>query len=149
LYDPGGSYAFSKGSGSGDALFDGDVDLADYIKYHKENGESIRLQTIDTDRKTDLAIIGNVEEQGGGSPMFCTSRVCDAVSGTEVGDNVKGSMIPSTYADNVANSSLPLTQDRTLNPNGTVTDNRAEQNRANEAAAGRRDFCQAHPGANC
>jgi len=149
LYDPGSSYAFNKGSGSGDALFDGDADLAGYIKYHVKNGESIRVQTIDTDRKTDLAIIGNVEEQGGGSPLFCTSRVCDAVSGTAVGNNVEGSMVPSSYADNVANSSLRLTQDRTVNPDGSVTDNRAEQQRANDAASQRRDFCQSHPGANC
>ena len=70
LYDPGGAFAYSRGGGSGDALYDGDADLVSYIKFHQRNGERIRLQTIETDKKTDMKIIQNVDEQGGGAAFF-------------------------------------------------------------------------------
>jgi len=153
LYDPAGAYAPSRQAGSGDALYNDEANLADYIRFHGENGEDIRVQTIDISEEEGETILDNVVFQGGGAPFQCTSLVCSALTGTSLEEDVDGSIIPSTFADNIAESGVELVQDVTVHPDDTGTDNAAERAKADEREQQqqrqRQQFCLRHPGAGC
>ncbi|MFC4290802.1 RHS repeat-associated core domain-containing protein, partial [Sphingorhabdus arenilitoris] len=121
LYDPAGSYQIDK-AGSGNALFDQDADLQDYVNYHTEVGSRVRLQSFDPGARTEGKIRSNVEEQGGAGPFECTTMVCAATAGTGLIPKGDQSLVPGNLARNLSDN-LDLKRDVTANPDGTVTRN--------------------------
>jgi RHS repeat-associated protein len=121
LYDPAGSYQIDK-AGSGNALYDEEANLQDYVNFHTEAGSRVRLQSFDPGARTEEQIRNNVEEQGGAAPFECTTMVCSATSGTGLIPKGDQSIVPGNLARNLSDNP-GLKRDVTANPDGTVTRN--------------------------
>jgi RHS repeat-associated protein len=82
IYDPGGSYATSHGCGSSDACFPNDdagTSLPDYINFQLANGSTVDTYTFPTTTGQEAQIANNIDNHGGGMPLFCTLTVCNVV----------------------------------------------------------------------
>ena len=81
LYDPSGSYSTGKGGrrGSGDTFVDEDASLSKFIKYHQNNGSTVKIQNINTTLKQEQQIISAIENIGGGGFLGCASSVSKAL----------------------------------------------------------------------
>ncbi|MGQ5525218.1 hypothetical protein ACUHMQ_18420, partial [Chitinimonas sp. PSY-7] len=80
LYDPGGSYR-NKDKGSGDALYGREVNLDDYIRYQRKDGENVQAYTFPTTPEQEAIIKERIENNGSRGPGFCASDTSKAIDG--------------------------------------------------------------------
>ncbi|MCY1292221.1 RHS repeat-associated core domain protein [compost metagenome] len=79
LFDPGGSYNVAE-KGSGDALYDGDASLKNYIEFQKLDGGAVRSYRFKTSIEDDNKIISGIQE-GGCPPLYCAICTGDVLRG--------------------------------------------------------------------
>lgn len=98
LYDPAGSYLPENGVRDGDLMSGEDASLTNYRQYWQNNGDSVRLHTLDTTPAQEQAIMERAEQIGNASPGLCATSVSGALAGV---CGVEGSIWPSTLGKNV------------------------------------------------
>jgi hypothetical protein len=80
LYDPSGSYKVQE-KGSGDALYEDEADLADYIHFQERDGSDVEVFYFPTTPEDDKQIIDRIQEIGGCGFAECTVCSSSAVRG--------------------------------------------------------------------
>jgi RHS repeat-associated protein len=80
LYDPGGSYRTGT-RGTGDAFYDDEVDIADYLKYQRTDGPTVDEFDFVTTPVEDQTIIERIQNQHGCPPLFCATCAGEILRG--------------------------------------------------------------------
>ncbi|MCY1288227.1 RHS repeat-associated core domain protein [compost metagenome] len=90
LFDPGGSYRVPE-KGSGDALYDNDANLEEYIAFQRLDGDSVQSYKFKTTLEEDGEIIDKIQ-RGGCPPLYCAKCTGDVLRGVgpfkDLGDPV-------------------------------------------------------------
>jgi len=83
LYDPSGSYSGPYGGrGSGDAFYDEEANLPDYLHYwHGQGSSSPDVLMFDTTPAEEALIAQRIERLGGGGSFGCAIGVASALEG--------------------------------------------------------------------
>ncbi len=100
LYDPGGSFEKSMGSGR----YTDAVSLQEYLDYQKSTGSKVETTKLNTTLTQEQQIQARAENAGDSGVFFCAKGVSDALGGT---CGVKGSYFPGSLNDQAKKAKCP------------------------------------------
>lgn len=109
LYDPGGSYAQSNGSGSGQFLDNEYASISKFSEWHKnDTGDTTEVACKDTTEEQEKQFAETAVEWGGQTGGFCSSTVSALIGGSEHFNKVESpTWLPGDLMDAVRNSPIP------------------------------------------
>ena len=85
MYDPAGSFPHPNGDprGQGNDIYRGnEVNISDYVQYHVNNGDAVRIIPMQTSITQERNIIERIMRQDPVAEGGCAIATSDALSGT-------------------------------------------------------------------
>ncbi|GAB6044357.1 hypothetical protein JCM17961_50460 [Endothiovibrio diazotrophicus] len=103
LYDPAGSYQPTGGEprGTGDYFEGNAASISDYVKFHIDRGDIVRIYPVPTTLEQERGIIERATRLGGAAPFECAASVSSALGGA---CGIEPSAWPSSLYDNAKNA---------------------------------------------
>lgn len=93
LFDPSGSYAQSKGGGTGDVVEERAASISKFSKYHSDS--TIEKTCKDTSKQEEQRLLQKIEGMGSPGIAACAANVSQALSQSPYFQNVKsGTLFP-------------------------------------------------------